>query len=306
MDSLSVILREIRVQGSVHFNACFQSPWGLNVAKNTVASFHLVVSGKCWLTVKGIEEVIALNSGDAVILPHGTEHQLYDTCPSHCIPAASAIGAIKEGNNPFDGSNLNFNIACGYFQFEQSFKHQFVESLPILIHITKTKRQRYAWLDTAMQLLVGESASDMAGKACFLDRVTELFFIQIIRMHMDEVKDKKNYFAALGDRHISIAIKLMHEQPEHPWTLETLAKQSGMSRARFAKRFKELVGMTAMSYLTTCRMLQAKRLIGASDSPLGVVAEQVGYQSESAFKAAFKKFYGKTPASFRKHVCTSS
>lgn len=300
MDSLSIILREIRIQGSVHFNACFQSPWGLNVGQDTIASFHLVVSGHCWLTVQGIDEPIAVKSGDAVILPHGTQHQLYDSCPSHCIPALDVVKDIKKGHNPFDGDNSHFNIACGYFQFERCFKHQFVESLPTLIHITQTQRERFAWLDTAMQLLVCESASDMAGKSCFLDRVTELFFIHVIRVHMHEVKDKNDYFAALGDRYISIAIKLMHTQLETPWTLETLAKRCGMSRSRFAQRFKALVGMTAMTYLTTCRMLQAKRLISSSDVPLNVVAEQVGYQSESAFKAAFKKFHNQTPASYRK------
>lgn len=299
VDSLSVLLREIRVQGSVHFNACFQSPWGLNIEQDTVASFHLVVRGQCWLIVKGIQQPILVKCGDAVILPHGTEHQLYDTCPSHCVAALPVVEAIKNGQNPFAGDNAEFNIACGYFLFERNYKHQFVESLPVLIHITQEQRQRFAWLDTAMQLLVDESAKDMPGKTCFLDRVTELFFIQIIRLHMNENKDKKNFFAALGDRHISVAIKLMHEQPEFPWTLKILAKRCGMSRARFSERFRELVGMTAMAYLTTCRMIQAKRFIAGSNMPLSVIAEQVGYQSESAFKAAFKKFHDETPATFR-------
>ena len=91
----------------------------------------------------------------------------------------------------------------------------------------------------------------------------------------------------------------MHEQLECPWTLDSLAKKCGMSRARFSERFKQLVGMTPLAYLTGCRMLKAKRLIGETDAPLNVIGEQVGYQSDSAFKAAFKKFYDKTPASFR-------
>lgn len=300
MDSLSIVLREIRLKGSVHFNTCFQSPWGLNVGQNTVSSFHLVVTGKCWLTVKGTKGEIEVNSGDAVILPHGTEHQLYDSRPSHCVPAMPVVEQIKNGNNPFSGENPDFNIACGYFSFERDEKHTFVKSLPKLIHITNAQRLNFEWLDRAMQLLVCESSSEMPGKSCFIDRVTELFFIQIIRLHINNNRDKKNYFAALGDRKLSISIQLMHEQPEFPWTLDTLARKCGMSRSRFSDKFKKLVGMTPLTYLTTCRMLKARRLIEESDSPLNVIAELVGYQSDSSFKAAFKKFYNKTPASYRK------
>ncbi|MFD0571360.1 helix-turn-helix transcriptional regulator [Kitasatospora gansuensis] len=106
--------------------------------------------------------------------------------------------------------------------------------------------------------------------------------------------------AALGDPAISAALDAIHRTPEAPWTVETLATRGGLSRAAFAKRFSATVGRPPLGYLTWWRLTTAARLLRESDSPLGVVAERVGYGSEFAFANAFKREYGIAPGRYRR------
>ena len=90
----------------------------------------------------------------------------------------------------------------------------------------------------------------------------------------------------------------MHQEPSRKWTLESLAAVAGMSRSNFSARFTALVGDPAMEYLTRWRMhLAADRLLHRG-TPVAVLADTLGYESESAFGAAFKRVMGQSPRQF--------
>jgi len=300
LDTLSSILRNIHLKGSVYFSSCFCSPWGLDIDINKKASFHIVVRGQCWLQMEHLQQPIPLVGGDIVILPHGARHQIFDNPDSPCQNGAQVVANIIHGNNPFAGDNDHFNIVCGYFEFDRSAPNYFLDALPQVIHLTQQQRQEFGWLDTALQLVITEASMEQPGKALLLDRVTELLFIQVIRAFIQLNRHSENYFAALNDRALSKALSLMHSQPDNDWTLDNLGSQVGMSRSRFAQHFHQLVGITPMRYLLSCRMQLAKQQIQETGAPLNKIAELVGYASDSAFKKAFKRFFGQTPAYFRK------
>ena len=95
----------------------------------------------------------------------------------------------------------------------------------------------------------------------------------------------------------------LHEQPAHAWTLEELARVAGASRSVFAERFQQLVGSSPMHYLAHWRMLLAANLLCRSSVSLAHVAEQVGYQTDTAFSRAFRREFGVPPAAWRRrHV----
>lgn len=81
----------------------------------------------------------------------------------------------------------------------------------------------------------------------------------------------------------------MHTDFHKPWSLEDLAKVTGMSRSGFASNFKEQIGVTPMEYLTHWRMQIACELLKSGDQNVSAVASLIGYESESAFSAAFMK-----------------
>jgi AraC-like DNA-binding protein len=92
----------------------------------------------------------------------------------------------------------------------------------------------------------------------------------------------------------------MHRDLANDWTLESLAKISGMSRSAFAARFKEKAGQTALDYLIRWRMHKAAHLIRRTDLSLNEIAEHIGYQSEAAFNRMFKREVGTTPGRFKR------
>jgi AraC-like DNA-binding protein len=134
-----------------------------------------------------------------------------------------------------------------------------------------------------------------------LRRLTELFFIKIIRVWMGQQQhDSPGWLGALKDQAISDALGLMHESPAHKWTVQNLAESVALSRSAFSARFTELVGEPPMTYLTRWRMLKAAQML-KNKADVGAIAESLGYESEAAFRKAFKREVGMPPAQYRKH-----
>ncbi|MEH6580283.1 MAG: AraC family transcriptional regulator [Amphritea sp.] len=300
MDVLSDILRVIRLQGSVYFRSCFCSPWGMEVRQSPRASFHIVVRGECWLQMEHLNQPTLLAGGDILVLPHGAPHQISDLPDSHCLPGEQVITAYQKGEALFVGDHNNFDIVCGYFEFDQHWSHPFIDALPEVIHLRPEDRYQFGWLDNALNQIISEAGNIQPGSEVLIDRFTEVLFIQVLRAHMLTQGDEQNYLAAISDKLIGRALSLMHSSPEEEWTLEKLAREVGMSRSVFANRFHELVGQPPIAYLFAWRMQLAKRRIEQTKAPLADIAEQVGYNSDSAFKKAFKRFFAQTPASVRK------
>ncbi|MDF5463595.1 AraC family transcriptional regulator, partial [Vibrio parahaemolyticus] len=108
------------------------------------------------------------------------------------------------------------------------------------------------------------------------------------------------FLMALNDKRISTALKLMHESPSEPWTIEDLASQIGMSRAAFAKQFRDLVGQTVFTYLSQLRIQRAKEMLKNTSLMVDDIALSIGYESERAFTKTFGKYVGMTPKQYRK------
>ena len=118
----------------------------------------------------------------------------------------------------------------------------------------------------------------------------------LIDNHISESENSGvGWLSALADKQLCSAINAMHRDPAHRWTLQELAKCTGMSRSVFALRFKETVGTTAMNYLSRWRMLKAADILSSSNTSIAVISNSSGYESESAFSTAFKKQMGLSP-----------
>ncbi|MEH6650669.1 MAG: AraC family transcriptional regulator [Motiliproteus sp.] len=302
MDPLSSILKNVRLEGSVYFNACFSAPWGLDLGQNKRAYFHIVVRGTCYIQVG--EKKDLLQGGDIVILPHGIAHQIFDDPSSDCVDAQQVVPGLISGINPFEGKDQSrdIDILCGYFDFNDSAPSCFLNSLPDVIHLTQEHRIHFSFLDNALSLITQETKTKSLGREILIDKITELMFVQIIRVHVNLNENEQNIFSALNDRVLSVALQLMHTEPEKSWTVDSLAKATGMSRSRFSNHFHDFIGEPPMHYLHSCRMQVAKQKIEETESPLNIISEEVGYASDSAFKTAFKKFFGNSPKTFRRNT----
>ena len=300
MDALSDILELIRLKSSVYFRKDFASPWGMEMGKSSYAQFHMVVRGHCWLKSKFLKNPIELYAGDIVIFLNGDEHWLADDPSNKRISGIKVVEAHHRKQKLFRGKNISTTLVCGHFEFEKGFNHPLLKSLPKFLHIKDTERRELTWLETATNVIMQETGSNEPGADAVVKRLAEILLIQILRVYMLRKNVSKGYLAALKDHQINNALKLIHTKPDESWTLENIARQIGMSRAAFAAKFKHLIGITPMNYLTSWRMFKARELIRQHHLSLFEIAESVGYSSEASFNRAFKKQFKKNPGAMRK------
>ena len=281
MEVLSDILRSMRVTGSVYFCDSLDSPWTMEFADTDRASFHLVRRGECWIKSGDTHE--RLGPGDFVFVEPGRDHVLANE--------GSDTGA---NNQP-----MATLLLCGYGTFEAPQRHPLLKTLPSLTIIRDEELLQHGWLKSTLDQLSTEYMTRQPGSEVVVDKLTEVLIVELIRINFGR-DEQRGFTRALLDAQISRALELMHTTPETPWTLEMLASRAAMSRAAFAKRFKERVGQTMFAYLTALRMQRAQNLLRESNLPLYELANRVGYQSDLAFSKAFKKSIGVTPTSYRR------
>ncbi|MES9813845.1 MAG: AraC family transcriptional regulator [Candidatus Thiodiazotropha sp.] len=109
------------------------------------------------------------------------------------------------------------------------------------------------------------------------------------------------FVAALADEKIGKALSGIHESPSHNWNVERLAQVAGMSCSAFSGRFKHLVGLSPMHYLSRWRMAKAHQLFHSGNHSVTQVAALSGYLSGAAFAKAFKRQFGYGPGVARKN-----
>lgn len=303
MDVLSDILRSVHLGGGVYFRCEFSAPWGMEIKPTEVAEFHIIVRGNCWLRMPGRSAPIPLQGGDLVAFPHGAAHSLVDVPEGVALPAEEIVqGQNLDHYGPvtYGGSGLPATVLCGYFQLDRDHPHPLVAALPSLIHIRGTDSYDFAWLQTAINFMIHETRTAKPGSEAVVNRLAEVLFVQMVRAHIAQSEPPPGMLAAIADKPIGAALQLMHQAPQQPWSLASLAQRIGMSRSAFAARFNQLVRQTPMQYLTFWRMQKARELLSESRLGTAAIAEQVGYQSEAAFSKAFKKAVGMGPGAYRR------
>ncbi len=281
MEVLSDILRSMHVEGSVYFCDHLQSPWSKDFEDTSSASFHLVRRGECW--VMSGERTECLGPGDLVFIEAGRDHVLASHPPNQDPP-------------PTEARTL---LLCGYCSFAEETGTPLLNIFPSLTIVREEEILKHPWLKSTLDQLSSEFMSQQPGAELVVNKLTEVVLIELIRINFGR-DNKSPFIRALSDNQISRALQQLHNNPHIGWTLEKLARNVGMSRAAFSKRFKELVGQPMFEYLTVLRVQRAKELLQETKLPLYEVASRVGYESDLAFTKTFKKHTGTTPTRFRK------
>lgn len=303
MDALTDILKSLRLSGGVLFRCELSAPWGMSIGPTSVAEFHVVVRGNCWLKMAEVEKPICLQTGDLVVFPHGHAHVLLDAPESVAQPAETIIGSQKiEHYGPvvYGNGGMLANILCGYFEFDRKNHSPLLDALPPFIHIKSTDTAELSWLQTTINFICHETRTSGRGTEAMVNRLVEVLFIQIMRAYILQSTTPLGILGAIADHKTGLALNAMHQKPEYNWTLEELALQAGLSRTAFSQRFRMLAGQTPMHYLTKWRMQKAKQLLETSNISMMAIAEETGYQSEASFSKAFKKSTGISPGACRR------
>jgi AraC-like DNA-binding protein len=317
MDVLSDVLREVRLTGAVYFDVHAGAPWvastpgassicaGVMPEFDHVIGFHIVLDGRGWAQLADSSQpAICLDVGDAVIIPGGHGHSISSEPDRHVAPDVELYRRPTTGTLPFvlhefGGGGEKARLVCGFLGCDARPYNPVLEALPPLLHVRRSSAAGVLTFDL-MRIALEESRQARAGGETILAKISELMFLHAVRQHIDSLPaQSKGWLAALGDRHVSAALRAMHAHPARAWTLEALASEASLSRTAFSIRFSEVMGVPAIQYLTKWRVQLAAGLLDRHGINIAQIAAKVGFGSEAAFNRAFKRLVGVPPGEWR-------
>ncbi|MCW8906659.1 MAG: AraC family transcriptional regulator [Sedimenticola sp.] len=192
--------------------------------------------------------------------------------------------------------DVDVEMVCASFEFGSGLNNPLARALPEVVVIPLSDIPA---LEQALSLLFVEASAHHCGQQAILDRMMEVIIVLVLRDLMDRHRLQVGLLAGLADNRLARAINALHAQPAQDWTLESLAQEAGMSRARFAYHFREVVGSTPGAYLAEWRLTVAQSLL-RQGRPVQYVADVVGYASASALSRSFRSHTGQSPREWLK------
>ena len=304
-DVLTDILQTVRLENTILCRCELTAPWGIHIPfDDDEAVFHIVTRGQCWMQTEKDRVPIPLVSGDFVLFPHGHAHTISDDLASPVMDLEALLFIYPNYGYKklrYGGSGVLTELLSGCFQVRGDRRNPLFAALPSVIHIKSDEGQLIPWLETTLQYIASEMAISQLGCQTVIARLADVLFIQAIRAQIAGLSNGQGgWLRALTDAEIGTALSLIHHSPASPWTVTSLAEEIPMSRSAFSARFTQLVGQPPMQYLTTWRMVKATELLRESQLSLQEIATKVGYDSEVAFRKAFKRWSGVAPGAYRR------
>jgi AraC-like DNA-binding protein len=299
LDPLSDILSLLRPNSYGFRGLDAGGDWLLAFGRDDGIKCYAIQSGACWLAMEGAGEPVRLEAGDFVLLPSAQAFRIYSAADAPPIDAFDFFPNIPAGETAVLNGGGDVAGVGGYFGFEGMHAELLLGMLPPVVHIrAEASKAELRW---SIDRLMRELREPQPGSALIAEHLAQALLIEALRLHLAEHSHHSTgWLFALADKQMRKVIAAMHAEPGRKWTLEALARVAGMSRSSFAVRFKETVGEPAMDYLTRWRMMVASDRLANAGMSIAVVAPTVGYDSESAFSAAFKRVIGTSPRRFAK------
>ena len=291
MDPLSDIISFLRLRSYLVGGFEAGGSWSIGFDAHEAIKCYAVAAGACWIAVDGAGEPVFLQKGDCFLLPRGRPFQIASDLS---LPADDWRGyflGAEEGALVKLNDGAGVTVLGGHFALAGPHAEILLGMLPPIVHLRgETDRDTLRW---AFERMRQELTDLRPGGILVAQQLALMILIQALRLYLD-ANAGVGWLFALSDQRVGAAIKAIHREPSRRWTVETLAARAGMSRAGFAAQFRQLVGESPIVYLTRWRMLLAGRRLDHGE-PIGAIAHALGYDSESAFRTAFKRVTGTTP-----------
>jgi AraC-like DNA-binding protein len=307
VDALAGLLDAPRARGAFALRVVMRAPWSLRIVAESPVTLLAGVAGHTWV-VPDSGPPVRIAPGDIAVTrapghynvadspttsPRLVIHRGQDCCDldGNSVRDEMTHGVRTWGNDPC-GETV---FLVGAYEHLSDVSDRLLRALPPVLLLSGTE-----WGSPLVPLLCDEVVKDEPGQAVVLDRLLDLLLAAVLKAWFSQQKSSgPSWWRFQGDPIVERALRIMHERPADPWTMDQLAAQSGASRATLARRFNDLVGESPMTFLRKWRMALAADLLCNSGETVGTVAEKVGYATPFAFSAAFKRVRGISPQEHR-------
>jgi AraC-like DNA-binding protein len=306
VDAVVGLLDGVRARGAFVLRMMMDPPWSMSIRDDAPLTLICQTHGSA-VIVGERSGTTWLRPGD-VALTRGTEHYAFADDPNttpmivihpgqQCTTLSGeslkfemSIGVRTWGNS---ASGATRSVICAY-EGRSEVSTRLLDALPTVLVLRADE-----WETPLVDLLAAEAGNDGPGQEAYLDRLLDLLLIAVLRTWFDRDENAPTWWHAEHDPVVGPALKLIYNNPAHPWTVGNLAAAVGSSRAVFASRFTEQVGEPPIAFLTSWRLALAADLLRSTQTTIAAVARQVGYSTPFALSSAFKRAYGVSPNTYR-------
>lgn len=309
---LRAALERLRLEGAIFLRAEYTDAWAydsptapelidlLQPGAERLVLFHIVARGGCWVQV-GEGERHWADEGDVIVLPYADQHRMGGRSQTSTVPLASLLEAppwqrlpvirLGEGGPPTD-------IVCGYLHSSDPLFDPALRALPP-VFVVKSSPVTAQWVRASIDYALEHGTGDAGSPAA--TRLPELLLTEMLAQYLASAPGAKSgWLAALGDPVLAPALSLLHHDLGRKWTVADLADEVAVSRSVLDDRFRTVLAISPMRYLTLWRLRLARDLLANTELTVGAIATRVGYESQEAFSRAFKRAHGASPSTWRR------
>jgi AraC-like DNA-binding protein len=309
VDVLTDMLSSLRLTGGVFLDGEFHAPWAVLsqigpaeralffTEPHHVIAYHFVRSGSMTCQV-GDDPPVRVSAGEIVLMPRNDPHCLTGPVPAEAVatdqivspPGEDGLFRIRYGDE--DGELTS--IYCGFLATQMG-DDPLLQALPPMMTVS-LDMVRDDWMVKSIAFAaesLGSHSPEMVGK------LSEALFAEAVRRYLEALPaEEAGWIAGLRDPAVGKALGLIHGRYAEAWTVDTLARECGVSRTVLNDRFRSFVGEAPMQYCGRIRMRAAANMLRDERQNASNVAYAVGFNSEAAFNRAFKREYGVPPGTW--------
>ncbi|KWE34857.1 cupin domain-containing protein [Burkholderia territorii] len=310
MDALSQLLSLGRSHVELDVRCLLDGPFAMphDALPPGEAAFHLLLSGTCELrTADG--RPLRLVDGDFVLLPAGDAHDLFDVEGGSVRSVASlrepgaaggAVLPVKSNRDLAAPADASVDLLCGRFVYARGAGDLLMRTLPRVLHVGLRDASGPASLQLLTSVLRAEASNAQPGARAIVNALGQALLAYALRAYGRDARVPAGWLALAADARLGPSVHAVLQAPAQPWTVESLGAASAMSRATYARHFREKAGMSVGEFVARIRMMHACALLQDTQRGQAEIGQAVGYQSEAAFGKAFRAVLGTTPGRWRR------
>jgi AraC-like DNA-binding protein len=309
-EPLNEALERLRLEGAIYLRAEYTERWALadqggpmfaammRPGAERLILFHVVASGRCFVSCADGERYWA-SAGDVIVLPYGDVFLMGGVEPVEPVSALSVLAPPPWTEMPIvrhGEGGAQTDVVCGCLYSEDLLFEPDLKAFPPVFVVRPPPGPARSWFDASIAYALEESS----GRGIRSTKLPELLLVEVLRLHLANAPaSERGWLAALHDPVLAPVMKAIHTAPERKWTVSDLAKEAAVSRSLIDGRFRDVLGLSPIRYVSEWRMRVAQDLLVSSDATIAAIARRVGYESEEAFSRAFKRAQGRSPSLWR-------
>lgn len=287
-------LRHMHLGAEVYYVGQLCDAWHMSTPGGSDATtFHLVCHGEAWIVMPDGSKPARMNAGDIAFFAHDAAHTF------SAQPVVPQQPFDYSHPAPLDKDAPGAGLLCGHLSLPAHIRRLLLASFPDFMLIRPDKSPVGAQIRHLIEMMTEEAMRNELGVNAILDRLADTLFLYVIRHALHHDPKLSPLLAALSDAHLRPAVTSFIDAPAEPWSVDRMADIACQSRSTFSERFSQMVGMPPMEFVATWRMQMASAMLADERANMLDIAMKCGYESEAAFRKAFKRVIGVSPGKLR-------